>query len=312
MNYLAGWVTLLMYLGFFWQRWRTWWRRLVTALARWEAPVLLLLLPVILSTLPRPHPLLLLDYLVYLAIPTILLRLASRYRRFTPLLYTLTVLAIWLPLETDLFALPFARLLARQPSDFFGALSLPDVAAGLLPQVDLPVAKLTGILLALYLFLVRQPLPGIGFDLRLRRSDLASALVGLLAFAVIGIPLGLSLRFLRFNPVLPTLPELLAMIIGGYLLVALAEELLFRGIIQNLLGRRLHPLAALAVTAVIFGASHLNNATPGFPVPNWAYMLMATLAGLAYGWVWWRTGRVTASALTHMLVNLSWGILFVT
>jgi membrane protease YdiL (CAAX protease family) len=39
-------------------------------------------------------------------------------------------------------------------------------------------------------------------------------------------------------------------------------------------------------------------------------VLMAALAGLAYGWVWRRTRKVTASALTHMLANLLWGIVF--
>jgi membrane protease YdiL (CAAX protease family) len=37
---------------------------------------------------------------------------------------------------------------------------------------------------------------------------------------------------------------------------------------------------------------------------------MATLAGLAYGWVWWRTRKVTVSAVTHTLVNALWGTVF--
>jgi membrane protease YdiL (CAAX protease family) len=41
-----------------------------------------------------------------------------------------------------------------------------------------------------------------------------------------------------------------------------------------------------------------------------AYVVMATLAGLAYGWVWMRTRKVTASAITHMLVNLIWVTVF--
>jgi membrane protease YdiL (CAAX protease family) len=66
----------------------------------------------------------------------------------------------------------------------------------------------------------------------------------------------------------------------------------------------------LPLAAFIFGLAHLNNSTPGFAEPNWAYVLMATFAGLAYGWVWRRTKRVTVSALTHMLVNLMWSIVF--
>ncbi|MEE9605147.1 MAG: CPBP family intramembrane glutamic endopeptidase [Candidatus Scalindua sp.] len=91
--------------------------------------------------------------------------------------------------------------------------------------------------------------------------------------------------------------------------MALIEEVLFRGIIQNLLTKRLwNERLALLIASVIFGLSHLNNAKAGFSAPNWAYALMATLAGLAYGWVWARTRKVTASAVTHMLVNLIWGV----
>ncbi|MBN1579705.1 MAG: CPBP family intramembrane metalloprotease [Anaerolineae bacterium] len=98
---------------------------------------------------------------------------------------------------------------------------------------------------------------------------------------------------------------------GWHLLVALPEELLFRGIIQNLLRKRLkRDWLALLLAATIFGLAHLNNATPGFPIPNWAYVLMAALAGLAYGGVWMRSKKVTASAITHMLVNLIWDVVF--
>ena len=54
------------------------------------------------------------------------------------------------------------------------------------------------------------------------------------------------------------------------------------------------------VSAVIFGLAHL---------PDIRYALLATLAGLAYGWVYARTGRITASALTHTGVNWIWGLL---
>jgi membrane protease YdiL (CAAX protease family) len=39
------------------------------------------------------------------------------------------------------------------------------------------------------------------------------------------------------------------------------------------------------------------------------YAMMATLAGLAYGWTWRKTGKVTGSAVVHTTVNFIWGIL---
>jgi membrane protease YdiL (CAAX protease family) len=183
------------------------------------------------------------------------------------------------------------------------------VSAALLPGFDLPLMSLTAVSLALYLFTVRHPLKEVGFTIRLDWRDVRSALLGLLAYALVGVPLGLVIGFLKFEPHVPDGGELLTGILAGYLLVALIEEILFRGIIQNLLSKRLRrPWVGLGLSALIFGMAHLNNSTPGFPVPNWGYVLMATLAGLAYGWVWMRTGKVTASAITHMLVNLVWGI----
>jgi len=91
----------------------------------------------------------------------------------------------------------------------------------------------------------------------------------------------------------------------------LIEEVLFRGVIQNIFTNHLkNEHLAWFFASVIFGLAHLNNATQGFPVPNWAYVFMATMAGLSYGWVWRKTHKVTASAFTHMLVNLFWGLLF--
>jgi hypothetical protein len=121
----------------------------------------------------------------------------------------------------------------------------------------------------------------------------------------------LGIRFLHYNPAFPGVIDLILGALGGYLLTALIEEVLFRGLIQNLLSERIgNKWVALMIASVVFGLAHLNNTTAGYISPNWAYALMATMAGVAYGWVWLRTGKVTASALTHMLVNLIWGTFF--
>jgi len=54
------------------------------------------------------------------------------------------------------------------------------------------------------------------------------------------------------------------------------------------------------VASVVFGLAH-------FPDPR--YMLLAAFAGLAYGWVYERTGKITASAITHALVDAVWVVL---
>jgi membrane protease YdiL (CAAX protease family) len=317
---VAAWLALLAYLAFASAWWRGALARLSRRLGDWT--VLLLLLPYLLAVGLRPPPLDLLRFIIYLALPTILLRTRIRMLRVRArprdarpfdLWHVLTILAIWVPVELDLFVLiadlivPGVDLRAAVGGFYL----LPRIGARLVPGVDLPIHTLTGVLLALFLLLVRHPLSDVGPSFRWRGSDVRSALLGLLGFALVGLPVGLGLRFIRYGPVAPDLRSVLTGVVGGYLLVALPEEVLFRGIIQNLLTKRTQRGAlGLAIAAPIFGLAHLNNATPGYTAPNWAYVLVATLAGLAYGWVWMRTKKVTVSALTHMLVNLIWGIVF--
>ena len=79
----------------------------------------------------------------------------------------------------------------------------------------------------------------------------------------------------------------------------LGEEFLFRGLIQNALTRAIGR-AGLPIAAVIFGFAHL---------PDPRYVVLAALAGVAYGWVYQRTGRITASAVTHAFVDWIWVML---
>lgn len=311
MNVIAAWLMLCLYLAFAWDRWRDWVKRAQARLGDWT--VFLLLLPYLLAVNFRPSLVGLVQMVIFLALPVILLRLRRPGARLFDLWHILIVLCVWIPIELSLFTL-FIDLIV--PGAGFGARLagvrlLPQVDALLLPGVGLPVDKLIAVLLMLYIFLIYRPLKEIGFSFRWRWCDLWSALLGLGLFIVIGIPTGLATGFLHFQPALPKLANAAFSIIGGYLLVALPEEILFRGMIQNMLRERLKSnWIALLIAAPIFGLAHLNNATRGFAVPNWGYVLMASLAGLAYGYVWMRTRKVTAAAITHMLVNLLWGILF--
>ena len=86
---------------------------------------------------------------------------------------------------------------------------------------------------------------------------------------------------------------------------ALAEELLFRGVIFALLIRL--PLArALLINAVLFGAMHLLH---GIMDGNWAaaghQALVTIMGGLAFAAVRAETGSLWPPILLHMLLNLS-------
>ena len=69
-------------------------------------------------------------------------------------------------------------------------------------------------------------------------------------------------------------------------------------------GRDCHGVGpvTLLLAAFIFGCAHLDNG-PG-PLPNWRYMILATIAGVAYGKVFEKSSSIFASAGLHALVDL--------
>jgi CAAX protease family protein len=160
---------------------------------------------------------------------------------------------------------------------------------------------------AIMLFLVLRKLDGVGYTIAWGRRFGINILAHYAIFAAIAIPVGTGIHFIRFAPSLARFQSLPTAALGNLLFTAWPEELLFRGLLQNLLTRTLRsPLAGLLVASVVFGLAHLNNG----PFPNWRYVFLATIAGLFYGRVWQKTGSLTASAIVHSMVDLTWHALF--
>jgi membrane protease YdiL (CAAX protease family) len=161
------------------------------------------------------------------------------------------------------------------------------------------------ILLGLAIFLLFRHLSGMKYTLPRSGRDLVNLLLGFVACAPILIALGRAIGFLPpFHwPPHPT-P---ARIGSQYLIIlaatALPEEILFRALIQNCIAQRLGTKTwTLLLAAFIFGCAHLDNG-PG-PLPNWRYMILATIAGVAYGKVFEKSSSIFASAGLHALVDL--------
>jgi membrane protease YdiL (CAAX protease family) len=169
-----------------------------------------------------------------------------------------------------------------------------------------------------YVFMVLRNLEGVGFRLVWRKKDVSDALLNLLAYAILAIPLGIMLNFIHPHPTaaltragsMGPAANFLFLFIGIYLTVAIPEEMLFRGILQNILGRTIQSgrpgIYGLLIASVVFGLAHLHHA----PVPNWRYAILATLAGIFYGNVYRTRRRLCASALTHALVDTIWHFWF--
>jgi membrane protease YdiL (CAAX protease family) len=179
-----------------------------------------------------------------------------------------------------------------------------------------PVAGLTGMskLLfvdaGLYAYLAIRPLGGIGFDFRLRRSDVAIGLREFAYYAPVALALGFALRFLHWHGTLPgsAAPNPAAFGAGWLFtlfFVAMPEELFFRGLMLNMLERRLGTGRALAVTSAIFGLAHFNKRAAYF---NWRYVILAAVAGFFYGRAWLAKRRLMASSITHATVDTVWSI----
>ncbi len=154
-------------------------------------------------------------------------------------------------------------------------------------------------------------LPEFGYRLSPRWRDVGIALAATAVFAVIVIPIGLAIDFLRFPPsTMPTLTGIAARFIGLFITVALPEELFFRGILLHGLDQMSSRRGwMLFLSAAAFGLMHWNNA--GDLTTKIAYVALATLAGVFYGWAYRKSGNnLLSPALTHTLVDLLWSALF--
>jgi CAAX protease family protein len=161
-----------------------------------------------------------------------------------------------------------------------------------------------------YAFLVVRNLQDAGYKLLFKKGDLTEGSINFIAFIILAIPLGLVLHFIHPHAHDTGVFTFIADFVGVYLTVAIPEEFLFRGILQNLLVKTFqaphHQRNGLLAASVIFGLSHLHHA----PVPNWRYAIMATLAGIFYGNTWRIQKRTSASAFTHALVDTAWHFWF--
>jgi len=171
------------------------------------------------------------------------------------------------------------------------------------------LAMLLAISVGVVAFLFVRRLDGVGYTIAWGRTWGWAVGLNFVLAAVILIPLGQAIGFIRFAPAYAQLKTLPLVALGIFLFTAWPEEFLFRGLLQNSLTRTLGSanLGWLAAS-IIFGFAHITNGR----FPNWKYVLLAAIAGVFYGRAWRRTGSIFTSALVHMLVDVSWRFLFRT
>ncbi|MGB2677227.1 MAG: CPBP family intramembrane glutamic endopeptidase [Candidatus Acidiferrum sp.] len=162
---------------------------------------------------------------------------------------------------------------------------------------------------ALAAFVLVRRLKGIGYSIGWGKNWGLYVVGSFVAFACIAIPLGTGMHFITFAPQLGRWSGFLFSAVAILVFTAWPEELLFRGLLQNLLARDSKTdWAGWWTASLLFGFSHITNM--GFP--NWRYVALATIAGIFYGWAWRKSGSIFASALVHAAVDVTWHFLFRT
>jgi membrane protease YdiL (CAAX protease family) len=162
---------------------------------------------------------------------------------------------------------------------------------------------------ALAVFVLLRRVDGIGYSIGWGRHWGFFELGSFAVFGCIAIPLGTVMHFIAFAPQWHAWSSLLFTSLGIFFFTAWPEEFLFRGLLQNMLSRSCKSdLAGWWTASVLFGFSHITNL--GFP--NWRYVILASIAGIFYGWTWRKTGSIFASAIVHALVDVTWHFLFRT
>lgn len=118
--------------------------------------------------------------------------------------------------------------------------------------------------------------------------------------------LGLSwlFHYVHFSPKWPLYTPVWMLV--NLFFTCTAEEVLFRKIIQGELEERLtlryKGYVAIGVSAVLFGAMHFIGGVQ--------YVLLATVAGLFYGHVFYVTKEIRSSVFLHFLLNTLHFLLF--
>ncbi len=127
---------------------------------------------------------------------------------------------------------------------------------------------------------------------------LAAGPVLTIALSALGVLLRAPLDSSQIEVLIKSRASLAAIILFGVVLAPIVEEMLFRGFLLPLLVRSMGPWVGILLTAVPFALLHgVQN--------HWAWqpVLLIGIAGIAFGYVRYKTGSTTAAFLMHSAYN---------
>jgi membrane protease YdiL (CAAX protease family) len=174
-------------------------------------------------------------------------------------------------------------------------------------RLGIGVSSLLGIIFPVYLLAHRFP-SGVRRQLRIGRPRwhrLVIIIVAALAAVVVVDQIYILTQ--RFSPVpedyadairelKPTTTwQFVVTLLGLAVFVPVAEEAVFRGLVQQIFSRNMGPILAIALAGATFGAVHLN-----------AHLLISiTVFGWFLGWMYYTTGNLVYTIVAHSIFNLA-------
>jgi membrane protease YdiL (CAAX protease family) len=193
----------------------------------------------------------------------------------------------------------------------WGVMAIANVAYS--PAIPWAPAVMPLILIALALFLAgrigpqrsagarRSYVPLAPVSTRAWGWSLLAGFTGIVALAALWTVLG---QLVRVPPnLLPPihgvpLTTLVPMLLVGIVAAPVTEEIAFRGYAMGILTRHFGPIAAIAISSVLFMAVHLTQG----PYPT--KLLVYLLVGLALAVTVWRTGSLLPALVVHSFGDL--------
>ena len=111
--------------------------------------------------------------------------------------------------------------------------------------------------------------------------------------------------FIKVEPKIPTIMPI--WVINNLLFVCFSEEVVFRGFLQNSLQemlpkKNIYTAVAIIITAIVFGLYHYRDGI--------LLIAFSAIAGLFYGYIYFRTKRILCAMLVHFLLNLTHFVFF--
>lgn len=217
----------------------------------------------------------------FISLPLLISFLCKKIKVKSFLVDICIILSLWLPIELNLLE---------------GLWPWPEKFGDRAYLVAMTVPLLA------YVMIISRNHDRVKYSWDVSKSDILLALKQLCFFLSIAIPLGIFTGFIEWSGWKIESSILFTLMIT-FLLVAVPEELLFRGVIQNLLTQSLKSSQlGLLVASLVFGLAHLNNG----PTPDWRYFVLSTIAGLFYGVCYQRGQSLMSAAILHTLVDTIW------